>query len=200
LLQDKFGFDCIGSGKMLRERSKIKDFTGKKIAQFIDKGKKVPTPIIFNMWMNRMAEIEKDQKNKGFIIDGSPRAVFEAEMLKMALDWYNWDKSKKVIYLKLSDQQIRLRLLNRRMCQNCNALIPFLPEFKNLTKCNRCGGVLIKRADDTSRGIQERIAWFKKEVLPVVRYYKKESAVLEINGEQAIEKVFLDILKALKIK
>ncbi len=198
LLQEKFGFDCIGSGKMLRERAKTKDFTGKKIAQYVDKGLRVPTPIIFNMWMNRMAEIEKNLKTKGFIIDGSPREVFEAEMLGMALEWYVWDKTKKVVYLKLSEKEIKQRLLNRRMCQKCGRLIPYLMGFKDLKKCDKCGGTLIKRADDTEKGVKERLAWFKREVLPVVRYYKKKGKVIEIDSNQSIENVFSDILKKLK--
>ena len=198
LLQEKFSFDCIGSGKMLRARAKTKDFTGKKIAQYVDKGLRVPTPIIFNMWMNRMAEIEKDTKNKGFIIDGSPREVFEAEMLGMALEWYVWDKTKKVVYLKLSEKEIKQRLLNRRMCQKCGRLIPYLVGFKDLKKCDKCGGSLIKRADDTEEGVKERLAWFKREVLPVVSYYKKKGKVIEINGNQSIKKVFNDILRELK--
>ncbi len=197
LLKEKFDFDVIGSGKMLRQRKNKQDFTGKKIAFFIDGGKRIPTPIIFNMWMNRMAKIH-ESKVKGFVIDGSPRAVNEAEMLESALEWYEWDKDKKVIFLSLREKEIKNRLTKRRMCKRCGRLIPYIQGFKDLQKCDKCGGELVIREDDTLKGIAQRLQWFKTDVLPVVKYYKKRKELIEINGDQSIEKVHKDILKVLR--
>ena len=198
LLKEKFGFEVIGSGKMLRKRREKKDFTGQKIASYIDQGKRVATPIIFNMWMNRMEKIQQNDFLKGFIIDGSPRSKDEAQMLESALEWYEWANKKKVIFIKLSSQQSLNRLTKRRMCKKCGRLIPYLEGFKDLKKCDKCGGELVLRKDDNIKGIKQRLAWFKTDVMPSVNYYKKKGELIEINGDQSIENVHKDILKALR--
>ncbi len=198
LLQKKFSLEYIGSGNLLRVRKKKRDFTGVKIGQFIDAGKRVPTPVIFKMWMDKMELFKKDPKLRGFIIDGSPRSLFEAEMLELALEWYEWDKNKKVIFTKISPKESISRLTKRRTCKNCGRIIPYINKFKRLKKCDKCGGELIIRADDTINGVKERLAWFKTDVQPSINYYKKRGELVEINGEQSIEDVFKDILKALK--
>ncbi|GAI42819.1 unnamed protein product, partial [marine sediment metagenome] len=90
------------------------------------------------------------------------------------------------------------RLTKRRTCKNCGRIIPYINKFKRLKKCDKCGGELIIRADDTINGVKERLAWFKTDVQPSINYYKKRGELVEINGEQSIEDVFKDILKALK--
>lgn len=197
LLQEKFDFDAVGSGKMLRARKTKRDFTGKKIARVMDAGFRIPTPVIFSMWMNRMEEMKKKPGLKGFIIDGSPRSLYEAEMLEMALEWYEWNKNKKVIYIKISPKESIQRLTKRRMCKRCGRIIPYIGEFRKLKKCDKCGGTLIARADDTLRGVKKRLTWFKTDVQPAINHYRKRGELLEINGEQPIEDVFRDILKSI---
>jgi len=196
LIQKKFGYKAIGSGNMLRQRKKKKDFTGKKIAYYIDNGLRVSTPVMFNLWMDRMEELKKDKTLKGFIMDGSPRTAYEAEMLERAFDWYDW-KDKKVLFIKISEKESIHRLTKRRMCKKCGRLIPWLEGFKDLKKCDKCGGELVARPDDTEQGIRERLRWYKTDVLPAVNYYKKKGELIVINGEQSIEDVSKDILKAL---
>lgn len=198
LLQKKFGLEHIASGNLLRARKRKKDFTGKKIAQYIDHGRIIPTPVIFRMWMEKMELFIGDPKLKGIIIDGSPRSLHEAEMLENALGWYEWAKNKKVIFIKISLKESIWRLSKRRMCKKCNRNVPYVGEFKKLKKCDECGGELITRADDTTAGIKERLRWFKTDVRPAINYYRKRGELREVNGEQSIEDVFKDILKALK--
>lgn len=197
LIQDKFGYKAIGSGNMLRNRKRKKDFTGNKIGLYIDNGSRIPSPVIFNLWMNKMETLKQDKALKGFVMDGSPRTSYEAEMLEMALDWYEW-KNKKVLFIKISEKESIHRLTKRRMCRECGRLIPWLEGFKDLKKCDKCGGELISRPDDTEKGIRERLKWYKTDVLPAVNYYKKKGELIVINGEQSIENVSKDILKALR--
>ncbi|MCL5010869.1 MAG: nucleoside monophosphate kinase [Patescibacteria group bacterium] len=197
LLKKKFGLTSISTGDLLRQRAKIQDFTGKKIGQCINSGNRMATPIAFYLWMQKLEEFAKKQNVRGFIVDGSPRTVYEAEMLEMALDWYGW-ANKKVIYLWLSAKESMRRLTKRRICQKCGEIIPYIGDYKKLKKCPRCEGSLVARADDTREGIKKRLAWFKKEVLPVVNYFRKRGELRQINGEQPIEKVFQDVLGALK--
>ena len=98
LLQKNFDLKYVGSGELLRARKKKEDFTGIKIGKFIDFGKWLSTPVIFNLWMNKMEAFKKNDSLNGFIMDGSPRSLFEAEMLQLALEWYEWVKNKKVIF------------------------------------------------------------------------------------------------------
>jgi adenylate kinase len=197
LLQEKLHLDYIGSGELLRERKKIEDFTGKKISQCIDKGNRVPTPVIFYLWMGKLEELSCKEIVKGFIIDGSPRTLYEAEMLDLALGWYEWDKNVKAILIKISAKESIQRLLKRRMCKDCGRIFPYLGEFKHIEKCDECGGELYARPDDTVEGVKKRLAWFKTDVMPAVRYFKKRGLLIEINGEQSVAGVAHDILEAI---
>jgi adenylate kinase len=84
------------------------------------------------------------------------------------------------------------------MCKDCKELIPFVGEFRKMKKCPKCGGELIKRADDTVASAKNRLKWYKTDVQPIVNYYKKTGRLIKINGEQGIEDVFKDVLKAIK--
>lgn len=197
LLQKKIGYEYIGSGDLLRARAKKRDYTGKKIKEVIDGGKRVPTPVIFKIWMDKLEALRGKKNLKGFIVDGSPRTALEAEMLEQALEWYGWNKNKKVIFIHISPKETIERLTKRKMCKKCGRIIPYFGEFKKLKKCDRCGGDLIKRADDNIRAIKIKFKWFKTDVLPAIHFYKKRGELIEMHGERQIEKVFNDILKVL---
>ncbi len=194
LLRKKFGLECIGSGELLRARKKTQDFTGKKIASYIDKGKRVLTPAIFYLWMQTMETFKKKNNLKGFIIDGSPRTLLEAQILEQALDWYDWGKNEKVIFIKLSSKESIWRLTKRRMCKKCGQLIPYIGKYRQLAQCDKCGGALIARPDDTVQGVKNRLKWFKTDVMPAINYFRRKGVLKEINGDQSIEDVFKDIL------
>lgn len=198
LLAEKFGLEIISSGNMLRARKKGKDFTGKKIKKTIDQGYRVPTPVITKMWLDKFEEFKKKSNFKGFVIEGSPRTVLEAEMVEQALDWYEWVKNKKVLFIHISQKEAIWRLTKRRQCRKCGQLLPFIGKYREMEKCNKCGGELFTREDDTVEGIKKRLAWFKTDVMPAIRYYKKRRELIMINGEQSIEDVFKDVLKAIK--
>jgi len=197
-LQKEFILECIGSGDLLRERKKESDFTGNKIAQEIDSGKRVPTPVIFKLWMDKLEQFKQKQGINGFVFDGSPRTTYEAQMVDWALSWYEWDENIKVLFLKISEQEAMDRLTQRRMCKECGRIFPFIGEFKTMEKCDKCGGELYTRKDDEVKDIKVRLGWYKDEVLPVVDWYKEKGILIEINGEQSIEKVYHDIIKNLK--
>ena len=198
MLQKKFNLRYVGSGDLLRARMKKNDYTGRRIKQFIDNGKFTPTTVIFNIWMNLLEQLKKDRKIKGIVFDGSPRALVEAEMLDIALDWYGWLKYKKVLFVDVSSKEVINRLTKRRLCFNCGRIIPYIGDFKKLKNCDKCGGKLVHRADDDIKGIKERLRWFKTEVVPAINYYKKKKELVKINGKQSIEGVGRDMLKKLK--
>ena len=122
----------------------------------------------------------------------------EAILIDQAFEWYEWDKNVKVILVDISDQEAIWRLTKRRMCQDCKMLIPFVGEFRKLTKCPKCGGKLITRADDTVKSAKNRLKWFRTDVQPIINYYKKSGRLVKVNGERSIGNVFKDILKVIK--
>lgn len=195
LLQEHLGLEYIGGGQLLRERKKQKDFTGKKIADTIDKGKLVSTPIVFKLWIDRFEELKSKKELKGFIIDGSPRKILEAQLIDEALEWYEWNKNIKIILLKISSKEVFNRLTRRKECKNCKKIFSWTDELKKKKVCDQCGGELITRADDNKRSIRKRLEEYKKETTKVIRYYKKQKRLIEINGEQSVEKVFQEIME-----
>lgn len=190
-LLEKFGLTYIGSGELLRARAKQEDFTGRKTAATMQKGELVPTFLIFLLWASRLEEIKKqaDENFRGIVFDGSPRKLVEAEMLEEALLWYEWNKNFKAILIDISREEAFNRLTRRRQCQKCGQLIPYVGHYKNLEKCDKCGGELIMRQDDKAEAINQRLDVFEKEVMPVIDYYEKRGLLIKINGEQTIEEV-----------
>jgi len=197
LLKEKFGLIYIGSGELLRGRVAQNDFTGQKAQQSMKKGELVPTSLIFMLWINRLEEIKKNGESdlKGIIFDGSPRKLIEAHLLEEALGWYEWDKNFKALLIDISRQEAFNRLTKRRQCQKCGQLIPYVGHYKDLEKCDKCGGELIVRQDDTPEAINQRLDLFEQEVLPVVEFYEQKGLLVKINGEQPIEDVYKEILE-----
>lgn len=198
LLQKKLGLDYIGSGDLLRARGKKGDFTGKKIAKILVKGRLIPTPTIFKLWLDKTEELKNKKKLKGFIMDGNPRKIMEAYLIDEALEFYEWDKNVKILLIHISNKEAIWRLTKRRICKKCKKIIPFVGQFRKIKKCPKCGGQLIGRSDDTIKAVKNRLKWFKTEVQPIINYYRKTGRLIKINGEQSIENVFKDILKAIK--
>ena len=197
LLVKKFGLEYFGSGDALRQRQKIGDFTGKRLFEVIERGELVPSFVISKFWMDKLEKLKEKTDFRGVVFDGSPRKMLEAKFFEEALNWYEWQKNLKVIFINTSNEESFNRLTQRRMCKKCQRIFPWLGEFKKLKKCDKCGGELIVRVDDKPEAIKKRLEEFKKEVIPVLNYYKKQGKLIEINGEQSIEDVFKEILKKL---
>lgn len=198
LLQEKLKLEYIGSGDLLRTRAKKSDFTGKKIAKILAKGKLIPTPAIFKLWLDRVEELKNKKKIKGLIMDGNPRKILEAYLIDEVFEFFEWEKNVKVFLINISNKEAVWRLTKRRICKKCKEIVPFVGEFRKIKKCPKCGGELVQRSDDTIDSVKNRLKWFRTDVQPIVNYYRKTGRLIKINGEQSIEGVFQDILKALK--
>jgi len=198
LLCRHFGLEYVGSGDILRARQKVGDFTGQKLIKVMGKGELIPSFVIVKILGDKLEKLKNKSKNKGFVLDGWTRIIYEAILADEALGWYGWNKNVKVILLKISRRESYNRLTKRRQCKKCGRLIPWLGEFKKLKKCDKCGGKLVTRRDDKIESIKMRLEEFKNQTVPSINYYKKQKRLIKINGEQSIEDVFKDILKALK--
>jgi len=196
-LKEKYGFDFIGSGELLRERKKINDFTGKKISQVIDFGGIIHTPVVFKLWMEELENLKKKDL-KGIIFDGSPRKIKEAYLLDEALEWFEWSANIKAILLDIADDEAVKRISMRKICSKCGYI--FLPgrDPENMEECPECHGEMIVRPDDSEERTRKRLDWFKTEVEPVIEHYRSKNMLIVINGEQSVENVSKDILKAIE--
>ena len=198
LLCQKFNLEYFGSGEELRKRQRMNDFTGKKLREVIERGEWAPEFIISKLWMEKLEKFKQKIKFNGMVYDGGPRKMLEAQIFNQSLEWYEWEKNKKAIFINISEKESFNRLTKRRQCKRCGRLIPWLSEFKKLKKCDKCGGKLIIRSDDKPKIIKQRLAEFETKTIPVINYYKKQGKLIKINGEQSIENVFQDILKGLR--
>jgi adenylate kinase len=198
LLIEKYGLEKVGSGGLLRERKKNEDFTGKKISSVIDNGGIILTPVIFKLWMEKLEEFKQLKDFKGVVFDGSPRKIKEAYLMDEALEWYEWDKNEKIILLDISDDEAVKRISCRKVCSSGTCSYILGANNSDLEKCPVCGSDMENRPEDTVEGTKERLAWFKTEVQPVIDYYEEQNRLIKINGEQAVEKVFEDIVKAIE--
>jgi len=198
LLFQKLRLEYFGSGESLRQRQKVKDFSGKKLAGVMRKGEWVPSFVISKIWMNKLEEFKQKKNFNGFISDGSPRMILEAELFDEALNWYEWQDKVRVILIDISKKESFNRLTKRRQCKKCGGLIPWIGEFKKLKRCDKCNGELVVRTDDKPGSIKKRLKEFQEKTMKVINYYGKQNKLIRINGEQSIENVFKDILRTLK--
>jgi len=200
LVAKKFGLEYFGSGDALRVRQKVGDFTAKKLIKVMGRGELVPSFVISKLWIDKLEKFKQKAKFNGLVCDGSPRKILEAKLFDEALNWYDWQEKAKVIFINISRKESFHRLTKRRQCKKCGRIIPWLGEFKKLKKCDNCGGELIIRADDKPEAIRKRLEEFKNEVIPVIKHYREQGKLIEINGEQSIEDVFEEILSKLRWK
>ncbi len=195
LLQERFKLDNIGSGDLLRARAKKNDFTGRSLDKRLNSGGLAPTAVILKLWLDEVEKLKNKKNLKGFIMDGNPRKILEAYLIDETFDWYGWNP--KIFLIDISNKEATWRLTKRRICKKCKNVLPFVGEFRKVKKCPECGGQLMTRSDDNISAVEKRLAWFKKEVQPIINYYRKSERLVKINGEQSIESVYKDILKHL---
>lgn len=198
LLQQRFKLEYLDCGGAVRQRQKVNDFTGRKLLDISwRKGELVPSFLISDLWTDRLEKLKNKPQFKGMVLDGWNRTLLEAQLMDESLDWYEWNRDIKIILINVSKRESFNRLTKRRQCRKCGRIIPWLGLFKELKRCDKCGGELFIRRDDKLEAIKMRLAEYRKETIPTINYYRKQKRLIEINGEQSIEDVFKDILRNL---
>lgn len=182
ILSEKLGIPHISTGDLLRaQKGKLRE----EIDSYMLSGKLFPDEKTLEILKKRINE--KDCKD-GFILDGFPRTLSQAKLL---------DKITKIdvaIEISISDEEAMRRMSDRRHCEKCNAdynLATMPPREKG--KCDKCGGKLVTRADDTPEASRKRLDIYHKETEPLLKHYK----TIKVNGEQEVEKVFHEIWEKL---
>lgn len=167
---------------------------GKKAKEYVDKGQLVPDEITIAMVEDRLKE---EDVAEGFLLDGFPRSVSQAEALD-ELMMEMGTQIDKVINIQVDKNILVGRAVGRRICRDCGATyhVKFNPT-KQAGTCDKCEGELYQRVDDVEETVAKRIDVYEKETMPLVEYYTGKGNIVTIQGDQAIDKVFGDIQKAL---
>lgn len=187
LLAERFDIPLIGAGDLFREEIAEGTQLGLMVKEYVDHGSLAPDELVNAVITHRL---KKTDLSKGFILDGFPRNVEQAQHLDKLL------KVNLAIYLRMSDTEAMRRLLGRRQCETCRALfhVTDIPSPKPDT-CSVCTGRLIRRADDEEETIVRRLATFHFITEPLVSYYRQKGTLLTIQAEQSVGEVFHDAIK-----
>ncbi len=190
LLSSRLGIPAISTGRLFRAEIEKNTGLGRAIAEYVERGDIVPADIVDQAISERIAETDAMM---GFILDGFPRTVEQAEALDRLLDEQGGKKVTDAVLINISDEEAVRRLSGRRVCsnKNCEASyhVEFHPPQKDPDKCDRCGSPLIQREDDTPDVIRHRLELYHSDTEPVINYYRERGLLREIDGEQPITKV-----------
>ena len=184
----------ISTGDMFRKHFAELTPLGKKAKEFVDKGLLVPDDVTNQMVVERLCE--NDCQN-GFILDGYPRNLAQADFLDKLLEEKNVSIDF-VIDIECENEVLVKRLTGRRVCTNCGAVYHIdnnPPKVEGI--CDVCGSPLVHRKDDEEGTVRKRLEIYHEETFPLINYYTNKKLLLEINGNQTIEAVTEDILKGL---
>jgi adenylate kinase len=194
LLQEKFAACQISTGDILRKAVTEKTPLGQEAAQYIDRGALVPDDVIVKLVAERLKE--KDCE-KGFILDGFPRTIPQAESLDTILKEMGLSLNR-VLSVQVPRAVVIERLAGRRNCKNCGALshMVFNPP-KKAGVCDRCGGELYQRHDDEEETVANRLKVYEKQTAPLVNYYRERNLLREIDGVGAVDEIRGRVLSAL---
>ena len=185
---DALNIPQISTGDILRRAMKEETPTGLKAKQYIEAGKLVPDDVIIDIVRDRLA---MDDCQNGYILDGFPRTVPQAEALDTIA------KIDVVVDLDVDDQVLINRLSGRRVCLACGATY-HVNHLNGETKCAKCGEELIQRKDDSAETVLNRLNVYHEQTAPLVDYYQKKGNLKVIDGAQDMDTIFEAILAVVK--
>lgn len=185
-ITEKYGITHISTGDIFRKNLKEGTPVGLKAKAYIDKGQLVPDEVTCEIVAERLKE--SDCRN-GFMLDGFPRNVFQAE----ALD--KMSEVDLVLNLAVDLNKLMSRLTGRRVCSKCGESY-HITTLKS-DKCTKCGGDIIQRADDTEETVEKRLKVYTEQTKPLIDYYKAQGKLAEVDGMKSMDEVFAEVCKVL---
>ncbi len=190
----KYGIPHISTGDIFRDNVKQGTELGKKAKGYMDKGLLVPDGLVMDIMEDRL---RRDDCTNGFLLDGFPRTVVQAETLDGVLKNIGVSLDK-VINIEADKDVLIDRAVGRRICKECGATfhIKSNPSAKG-DNCDKCGGNLYQRDDDNAKTVTRRIEVYLEETAPLIDYYGKQNKLITVNGIKAIDEVFEDIVDSL---
>ena len=190
----KYNIPHISTGDIFRANIKAGTELGKKAQEYMNRGELVPDDLVIEIATTRL--LADDCKN-GFLLDGFPRTVYQAEKLDAFLEEHGM-KLDKVIDIEVEKEELITRLTGRRVCKACGAsfhVVNIPPKTEGI--CDNCGGELFQRADDTVETVENRIAVYIEQTMPLVDYYTAAGNIAVIDGALPLDTVFDAIVEAI---
>ena len=192
---EKFDIPHISTGDIFRENIKNNTVLGQKAKEYINKGELVPDTLTCDLVFDRLTH---EDAKKGFLLDGFPRNIFQAQKLDEILEQRKL-KIDRVINIEVDDKLLIDRAVGRRVCKDCSATYHIsFNKSKVENICDKCGGSLYQRDDDKEQTIKNRIEVYNKNTKPLIDYYSEKGNLADISGDQDIQAVFEDIVKAVE--
>ena len=191
---EKYHIPHISTGDIFRENIKNGTELGKKAQEYMNRGELVPDDLVIEIATTRLLA---DDCAEGFLLDGFPRTVYQAEKLDEFLAAHG-SKIDKVLDIAVEKEELMVRLTGRRVCKACGAsyhVVNIPPKKEGI--CDVCGGPLVQRADDNAETVANRIEVYEAQTMPLIEYYEKAGNIAHIDGASGLESVFADIVKAL---
>jgi adenylate kinase len=187
---EKYDIPHISTGDMFRAAMKEETELGLQAKSFIDKGELVPDEVTIGIVRERLG---KNDCQKGFLLDGFPRTVAQADALESILTDLN-KQIDYVINIEVNKDILMERLTGRRICKQCGSTyhLVFNPPASE-GECDKCGGELYQRADDNEETVANRLEVNLKQTEPLLNFYNEKGYLRNINGEQDIDQVFVDV-------
>lgn len=194
MIAEKCGIPHISTGDIFRANIKNGTELGAKAKEYMDKGLLVPNELVCDLVVDRIQQADCE---KGYILDGFPRTIPQAEALENALNAIE-QKLDYAIDIDVPDENIINRMSGRRACVGCGATyhVLFNPT-KVEGKCDVCGESLILRDDDKPETVKKRLDVYHTQTQPLIDFYTERKVLVEVDGTQSMDKVFDDIMKIL---
>ena len=196
-ISEHFGILKISTGDILRETVREKTTLGQEAKSYMDGGALVRDEVVIGIIRDRL---NKPDSQKGFLLDGFPRTVPQAEALSKMLSGLGWELDR-VVHFVLDEEVLIQRLSGRRSCSSCWAVFhtDFNPH-KEEKRCDHCGRPLIHREDDDPKTIQNRLKVYKTQTQPLVNFYQQLRLLTEVDSSGDIKTVFQNVLGVLSKK
>lgn len=199
LISKEYNIPHISIGEILRKEISEDSDVGKIVKNLISSGQLAPDDLVLKLLEKRLL---KDDCEKGFILDGFPRNIHQANILVQILKKQS-KQITKIFLLNIDKETARKRLLGRLICSNCstnyNDLFKDSKPMKN-GKCDLCSGTLVRREDDNEETFENRFSSYEKETLPIIKHYKEENILTEIDASISVDHTFSLIKKVLNDK
>jgi adenylate kinase len=195
MLAAEWGVPQIATGDMLREAVANKSLLGLEAKRYMDSGGLVPDQVVIGLVGERLEQ--SDAKN-GCVLDGFPRTVAQAEALDALLQ-RRGEVLQRVIFFEVSRPELLRRLTGRRVCRQCGAgyhLVSAPP--KTAGKCDKCGGELYQREDDSEATVGKRLEVYQAQTAPLLDYYRRRGLLTGVQGEGKVESIAAEIRRSVK--
>ncbi|AKI97906.1 adenylate kinase [Kosmotoga pacifica] len=194
-ISERYNIPHISTGDMLREAVAAGTDLGKKVFHILEKGLLVPDELMYEIVKERLRQ---EDASRGFILDGYPRTVAQAEVLDEILQELG-KRLDVVLLITSTEDEVVKRISSRRVCPSCGRvynLLTLKPKRDNI--CDDCGSELIQRKDDLPHTVRERYRIYKEKTAPVLEYYRSSGILKEIDGSRSLEKVSRDLFETLE--